>query len=128
MNVIYPKAKELMLTNQFDWVNDSIAIALYGASTIYNPLHTLTTDLAGTQTAAGEPLANKLTVIDLASSDNSIYYALSNPSAVTIAVMYRTSDNRLIAFLDEILGFNVTPTGADYEISPSGPSNSWFRL
>jgi hypothetical protein len=128
MNVIYPKAKELMLSGQLDWANDPIAIALYTSVTVYNPVHSLITDLVGTFIAGGTPLVNKEVIIDLATANSTTYFALENPATISVAVMYRVSDARLIAYLDDVTGFSLLPTGADYTLAPSGPSGAFFRL
>lgn len=128
MNVLYPSYKELTLTKQINWVVDDIRVALYDVLCVYDPLHTLIGDLAGTQIDPGTILTGRAATDGFTIAEPTLYPGLIDPLMVSVAIIYRFSDGALIAFMDEIVGFSFQPSGNDYALTPGGPGGSFFVL
>ena len=128
MNQLYPYARELFLTAGIDWLLDDFAIALYDAGGVYNATHTLLSEVGGVQIDGGGILIDKFADDGYAVADQYTYVGLTNVNAVKFAVMYRTSDNTLIAHMDTVDGIPFTPSGGNYVIKGSGLDGAFFRL
>ena len=129
MNLLYPSYKDGLLLANFDWLDDSIRVGLYTAATVYNAAHTVVADLGGIEISPGEAdLINKFTAEGTAISFPAEYNALLSPETVAVAVMYKTSNNALMAYMSTVNGFTFNPSGANYTMSPGGPNGAWFTL
>ncbi len=129
MNVLYPSFKDLCVNKQFDWVADNTKIALYTVATVYVPSHSVITDLGGIQVAPGDdPITIRATNQGFCQGFPVEYNSLLNPEVVAVAVIYREFDGALVAFLDNVNGFTFQPSGANYTLSPGGPSGAYFAL
>lgn len=128
MNALYFSFKELLLSKQINWLVDDIRVALYDAATIYDPLHSNISDLAGIQIDPGVTLADRAVTDGYAIAGVSLYTNLTNPNIVAVAILYRFSDGALIAFMDEVIGFTFLPVGNDYALTPGGPGGAFFQL
>jgi len=103
LNALYPSFKDQLLTKQFSWLGDTLAVALYDVLAIYVPTDSNISEIAGTQIAPGDPIANKTVVDGYAGSFPSVYTGLLNPLEVATAIIYRVSDGALVAYLDTTL-------------------------
>jgi hypothetical protein len=128
VNALYPSFKDQLLLQQANWVSDTISIALYDALAVYDPSHTNILNIAGTQIAAGTNLTGKFATDGFAGSDLTQYNGTVNALDVAIAIIYRSSDGALIAYLDQVNGFTFLPTGANYTLTPGGPGGTFFSL
>jgi len=128
LNALYPSFKDQLLTKQFSWLGDTLAVALYDVLAIYVPTDSNISEIAGTQIAPGDPIANKTVVDGYAGSFPSVYTGLLNPLEVATAIIYRVSDGALVAYLDTVDGFTFKPTGANYTLTPGGPGGTYFAL
>lgn len=128
MNALYFNFKELILTKQLNWLVDDIRVALYDATTIYDPLHVNISELAGPQIDPGSTLTSRSVADGFAIAGPSVYTNLTDPLTVAVAILYRFSDGSLIAFMDEVIGFTFQPVGNDYALTPGGPGGAFFQL
>ena len=128
MNALYPSFKDQLLNQQINWVADAVSIALYDALAVYDANHNNIANIAGTQIAAGTNLASKFVSGGFAGSAATQYNGLVNAEDVAIAIIYRSSDGALIAYLDQVNGFTFLPTGANYTLTPGGPGGTYFSL
>lgn len=128
MNALYPSFKDQLLNQQINWVSNQISIALYDALAVYDANHNNIANIAGTQIAAGTNLTGKFVSSGFAGSALTQYNGLVNVEDVAIAIIYRSSDGALIAYLDQVNGFTFLPTGANYTLTPGGPGGTYFSL
>jgi hypothetical protein len=117
-----------MLSKQTGWAIDDYAIALYTAACVYNSLHDTLSNLAGIQIASSAPIAGKSVPDGFAVGSPVQFVNLTNPNTVAVAILYRVSDSKLMAYMDTVSGFPFTPGGVTYTISPGGPGGSYFQL
>lgn len=128
MNQLYPYTRELFLTGGIDWETEAMAIALYDAGGVYVDSHTLLSEIGGTQIDAGTELLNRTASDGYAVADQHTYAGLNTVDTVEYAVMYRTSDDLLIAHMDTVDGIPFKPTGGSYVIKGAGLNGAFFRL
>lgn len=128
MNQLYPNAREEFLTGGIDWVSDSIAVALYNAGGTFSESNVHLGDVGGVQVSAGSSLANKSATDGYADADDYLYVGLTSVDTVVYAIMYRTSDNLLIAHMDTVDGFPFTPSGDTYVLKGSMLGGAFFRI
>lgn len=128
MSNLYPNAKEKFLDNTLDWVSDTIHVSLHDALAVYNSTHTLKTEVAGTEIASGQLLLARAATSGYAIASTTKFSSLTHASAVAVALIYRSTDNTLIAHIDDADQFPFTPTGGDYNLVPGGLNGSFFQL
>jgi hypothetical protein len=127
MNTLYPIARQNFLTGQLNWTNNDIRIALFDNTVNYTPTHT-TIGQVGTPISLGSTILNRTATNGMAAGSPTVYNGLTNPVEVAVAVLYRSTDGLLIAYMDQVNGFTFLPTGADYTLSPGGTNGAYFSL
>lgn len=114
---MYPSAAQKLWEGEFDWVNDTIKVALLSATYVYSDAHDFHNDLSGivaTHTLTGK--SNSLGILD---ADNPVL-VIAPSSPITQAVIYKDSGvsatSPLMFFLDSANGLPFTPDGSELEL------------
>lgn len=128
MNQLYPTIKDLMLTKRFDWLTDDIRLTLWDDGPVFDPTHTDISQIGGVKLATSPTLSGRRVITQMACTAAIHFARLTTPDDVHIALLHRETDGRLIAFLDDISGFDFQGTGGDYIFTPNGPSGAIFKL
>ena len=128
MNQLYPTIKDLMLTKRFDWLTDDIRLTLWDDGPVFDPTHTVISQIGGVKLATSQPLSGRSVQDQMARSAAITFTRLTTPDDVHIALLHRETDGRLIAWLDDVSGFDFQASGGDYIFTPNGPGGAIFRL
>lgn len=128
MNQLYPNARELFLIGNIDWVTDTLAFALYDIGGVFDSDDEILTDVSGVQIALSTMLLGKTATDGYAYADPYSFVGLTHASTVANALIYRTSDSKLIAHLDTVDNMPFEPVGGTYIIKGNGLNGSIFRL
>jgi hypothetical protein len=133
-DAIYPACKELMLTNQFDWLTDPIVAVLVGTSNYtYSQFHAT---LADVPPAARVAVSGTLTGRTVSSgivdaNDTQFGSTIGNPVNAVILCSYTGSDllSPLVAYLDQAAsGLPLNPNGQPILITWSNGASKIFSL
>lgn len=133
-NALYDHGREGFLSGDIDWLVDNIKVALIdtGAYTvdlgndqflnIIPPAAIIATsgNLAGKTAAAGVADANDVTIT-----------AVTGTTVEAMVIYQDTgvdSTSRLIAYLDTVTGFPLTPSGADVIVQWAASASKIFKL
>jgi len=131
-NALYNKGRNAFLTGEIDWLSDTIRAAL--VSTSYSP--DLATDeywIEVSSYVVGSPvILNGKAAVDGIADANPIVYSAVSGSQIGSIVLYKDTGNsttsRLIAFIDNGVGFPITPNGGNIGITWDTGANKIFRL
>lgn len=145
-NVLYDVARKEFASKGIDWNNDSLAMLLIARDgTTYNVdvTHTKALDnipLAARNYGEGTPAAyyEGIPIPNPTVSDNgacrctNITFetigASNNTNPIKAVVIYRTTDDTPIAYLDSATGLPITPNGGAIIVVPDAGTNGLFRL
>ena len=128
MNQLYPTIKNLMLTGQFNWLTDDIRIAMYDNQVVFDAAHNLISELAGQRLATSAALPGRTVGDTMVRTQPIRFTQLTTTDDVHALILFRASDDRLIAFMDDVTGFDFKADGADYIFTPTGPNGAIFKL
>jgi hypothetical protein len=134
MDALYPKAKELFLTKQLDWVSDNIVCVLVGtAAYIYSSAHATLADVPlAARIAVSGTLIHRTATLGVADADDVTFGTVfGNPvNAVILCANTGTDiDSLLIAYLDQaVSGLPLNPDGNPITISWDNGASRIFVL
>lgn len=133
-NFLYPNAKRLMLTGQFDWTSDDV-VAVLVATGQYVPSinHISLLDVpASARVAVSGVLTGKAVATNVVDADDCLFSAVSGPpcSSVLLVAMGDTdATSWLICHLDDaISGLPLTPTASPVQLAWSDGADKIFAL
>lgn len=133
-NAIYDKAKEGMLDGSIVMSTDTIKAVLVdtGAYSVNTATDTFLSDITGVaRIATSSALASKSAtggVFDAAD----ISFSAVTGATVEAIVLYKDTGSagtsRLIAYIDTVTGFPVTPNGGNINVAWDNGTNKIFKL
>lgn len=133
-NFMYTNAKKLMLTGEFDWVNDNVVVILI-ADGLYTPSvnhETLLDVPAAARVAVSTVLTGKTVVKNVVDADDYLFTSVSGPAvnAVIFAVASGTeSSSPLICYMDTaVVGIPFSPSTASVRIVWNNGADKIFSL
>lgn len=101
MNRCYPSAVNALLSGTLDLLADPIAMVLYGPDAVFWEGHDTIDDLFGQLAVAAEPLDGRAVANGALTAFDVTFPALPDGVSVTTLVLYRVSDQKLVAWLDQ---------------------------
>lgn len=133
-NFLYTNAKYLMLTGQFDWVNDPITVVLV-ASGQYEPSvnHATLLDIpVSARVAVSGTLSGRTVSSNVVDADNYLFASVSGPtvsSAVLVVNSGTEASSWLLCHLDDaITGLPFNPTTGTVQLTWDNGLNKVFAL
>lgn len=121
-NFLYPSAKTLMLTGQFDWTTDPVSVILV-AQSLYTPSinhQTLLDVPAAARVAVSAVLTGKTVTGNVVDADDYLFSFVSGPPCQGVILTFNTGNDAtspLICFLDEaVKGIPYTPVNAPVQL------------
>lgn len=133
-NNLYDKAREKFLTGQFNWLTDTIKVALLDAA-LYTPNFATDEFLAivpgASIIAAGVTLTGKSATGGAADAADVTFSAVSGAQSEYLLLYKDTGDaatSSLIALLDSATGLPITPNGGDIVIVWDNSSTKILKL
>ncbi len=132
-NQLYNSARQAFLEGALNWLTANIKVTLVdSADYTFSQTHDFLDDVpAGARVATSGNLANKTSTAGVADADDIVFTAVTGDTAEALIIFADTgtaSTSRLIAYIDTVTGFPVTPNGGDIYVTWDSGSNKIFRL
>jgi hypothetical protein len=133
-NFMYPNAKKLMLTGQFNWTTDNIRAILI-ATGQYTPSvnHATLLDIpASAKVATSDVLTGKTVDVNVVDADDYLYTYVSGPevnAVVLVATGTNDATSFLICHLDEtVVGLPFAPSAGPVQLTWNDGASKIFAL
>ena len=139
-NLLYPLIKQAMLSPGIDLVNNAIKAMLVSTKSTngagnfytYSAAHQFLSDVvAGSRLTPGIALTTKTVVGGVFNADGVTFTAVTGNEADFVLLYLDTgteSTSRLLAYIDTLTGFPLTPSGADIQVLWDTGVNKIFAL
>lgn len=133
-NALYAKGKEALLDGSINFNSDNIKAVLVdtGAYTADIANNTFLSDIpSGARIATSSNLSSKTVSGGVADAADIVFSAVSG-ATVEALVLYKdtgtSSSSRLLAYIDTLTGFPVTPNGGNINVAWDNGANKIFKL
>ena len=133
-NLLYPLAKQVLLTASINLSSDTIKVALVRGYT-YSSTHQYLTDITtggGTVVGTAQTLASKTVALGVFDAADPTYTAVTAGAAIQSLVIYKDTGtagtSNLIALIDTATGLPVTPNGGDITVAFDNGASKIFAL
>lgn len=132
-NALYDAARKAFLDGDVDWLVNNFKVTLVDtADYTFSQAHDFLDDVpAGARVATSGNLANKTSTAGVADADDIVFTAVTGDPSEALIIFLDTgtaATSRLIAYIDTVTGFPVTPNGGDIYVTWDNGSNKIFRL
>ena len=101
MNRCYRSALDALLGGTLDLLADPIAVALYGPDAVFSEGHDIIDHLWDQVAVAAEPLDGRAVANRTLTAFDVTFPAVPDGAVVASLVLYRVSDQQLVAWLDQ---------------------------
>lgn len=133
-NLLYPLAKQVLLTASINLSSDTIKVALVRGYT-YSSAHQYLSDITtggGTVVGTAQTLGSKTVALGVFDAADPTFTAVTAGSAIQSLVIYKdtgtASTSNLIALIDTATGLPVTPNGGDITVAFDNGASKIFAL
>lgn len=120
-SVIYPKAKEGMLSGSFNLPTDTIRAVLIDTGTYtYSSAHDFYNDLSGVVGTESGVFGSKTVTNGVFDAADISFTAVTGATVEAVVIFQDTGNvatDRLIAYIDTATGLPVTPNGGDINVA-----------
>ena len=130
---LYDKGREGILDHSID-MSATVKGVLVDTGT-YTPnlaTDTFLSDIpVGARISTSSALTTKTYTAGVFNSDPASFAAVSGASVEALVMFIDTGNpatSRLVAYIDNAIGFPFTPSGGDAQVVPSTGANKWFKL
>lgn len=132
-NALYDAARKAFLEGGINWLTANIKATLIDtADYTFSQTHDFLDDVPSiARVATSGNLANKTTTAGVADADDIVFTAVTGDTSEALILFVDTgtaATSRLIAYIDTVTGFPVTPNGGDIYITWDNGSNKILRL
>lgn len=115
-NVIYPSAKEMLLSAQLNWLSDPIyAILIDTTHYTYSANHTSLADVDSEAFVTSSPYLTGKTVLNGAADADDLTFPAATGAVCAAMILVKDGgtalQSKLIAYIDYALGLPYTPEG-----------------
>jgi hypothetical protein len=131
-NSLYEKARERLLTAQFDWLNDTFQVVLVdnGTYTVNLATHEFYNAAQAGVIAGPVSLSGAAVVAGAADANDVTFSSVSGASIESIIIFKNVTnpaDSPLLAYIDTATGLPITPNGGDIIVTWDNGPNKIFR-
>lgn len=132
-NALYNAARQAFLDGDLDWAAQNFKVVLVDtADYTFSQTHDFLDDVpVGARVATSGNLTNKTSTAGVADADDIVFTAVTGDQAEALIIYQDTGTagtSRLVAYIDTVTGFPVTPNGGDIYVTWDSGSNRIFRL
>lgn len=132
-NTLYDKAREGLLTKQFNWTSDTFKVYLIDAGAYtFSAAHQFLSSVAGGARIAGPvTLTTPTATGGAADADDVTFTAVSGVSCEALLIYQHTgvdATSTLFAYIDTATGLPITPNGGDIIVQWDSGTNKIFRI
>lgn len=132
-NALYNSARQAFLDGDLDWTAQAFKVILVDtADYTFSQTHDFLDDVPSlARVATSGNLANKTSTSGVADADDIVFTAVTGDPCEALIIYQDTgtaATSRLVAYIDTVTGFPVTPNGGDIYVTWDSGSNKIFRL
>lgn len=132
-NALYDSARQAFLDGDLDWTAQNFKVILIDtADYTFSQTHDFLDDVpVAARVATSGNLANKTSTAGVADADDIVFTAVTGDPCEALIIYQDTgtaATSRLVAYIDTVTGFPVTPNGGDIYVTWDSGSNRIFRL
>lgn len=132
-NALYNSARQAFLDGDLDWTAQAFKVVLIDtADYTFSQTHDFLDDVpSAARVATSGNLANKTSTAGVADADDIVFTAVTGDPCEALIIYQDTgtaATSRLVAYIDTVTGFPVTPNGGDIYVTWDSGSNKIFRL